>query len=141
MKGGHNRLPDHVKQAQGTYRPGRAAAPSPVPAGAVPAPPRGLSRTEKRLWLELAPQVDAMGCYTPSCYTAFRVMVRSLGMVEDGRDLAPSAVARLIQTATAQLGAFGLNPASAGKVGIPRPAEREGHLEEFSLRVLRGGSR
>lgn len=116
MRGGGNRRPDSMKRLAGTCRPDRAAKPGPLGPCAVPPPPKSCTATERRVWNELRPQVSELRVYTPACFTAMKLLVRSLALVEDGRDLAPSGVARLVQSAAQQLAAFGLTPAAAGRV-------------------------
>lgn len=135
MRGGHNRLPKSLKAQRGTLKKSREASPDApdLPVGQVPAPPDDLGAREKRVWEELAAQVEALGVYTVSDYTAFKLLVRLTALADEGPgELAPSAYARIAQTAVGMLGRFGLDPASRGRV--PRPAaEEEAENEEQAM--------
>lgn len=150
MKGGHNRAPRALKKLRGTERadrrPKRSAPASPK---SVPTPPRGLTVVEKRVWKELAPQVEYIGVYGKSDLTSFRLLVQIVAKTRGkGFDnIAPTAQVRMLQAAASALQNFGLSPASRDRVGgqlcagdgpdLPpeeKPAEEETPL--FGLRVV-----
>lgn len=146
MRGGHNRIPKSVKAARGTLKKARETSPNApdLPPGKVPAPPDDLGARERRVWRELAEQVELLGVYTASDYTAFKLLVRLTSIADEGPgDLAPSAYARIAQTAVGMLGRFGLDPASRGRV--PRPdaekkvADEEAAMFGGGLTALPGG--
>lgn len=135
MRGGHNRLPRAIKAKRGTLKRSREASPAApdLPPGRVPDPPDDLYPAERVLWRTLAEQVEAIGCYTASDYSAFRLLVRMVALVDAGPgEMAPSAYARIAQTAVGMLGRFGLDPASRGRV--PRPeAEKSAADDEAAM--------
>jgi hypothetical protein len=142
MRGGHNRLPRAVKAKRGTLKKARETAPQApdLPPGNVPPPPADLAAAEVAVWRELATQVEALGCYTSSDYSAFKLMVRMYALTDAGPgDAAPSAYAKIAQTAVGLLARFGLDPASRGRV--PRPdAEKPSADEESAMfGVINGG--
>lgn len=134
-RGGHNRLPKSVKAARGTLKKARETSPNApdLPPGCVPDPPAELDAREAQVWRELKAQVELLGVYTGSDYTAFKLLVRLTALADSGPgDLAPSAYARIAQTAVGMLGRFGLDPASRGRV--PRPeAEQKSENEEAAM--------
>lgn len=111
----------------------RTSAAADLPPGKVPEPPDDLDVGEQKLWRTLALQVEALGVYTSSDYTAFRLLVRMTALADAGPgEMAPSAYARIAQTAVGMLARFGLDPASRGRV--PRPeAEKEAESEEAEM--------
>ncbi len=139
---GRPRLPARVKELRGTLHPEREPKNPARSAGSrVPAPPRGMSEGMRRVWLELAQQVDALGVYTASDFTSFRLMVRSVCEADNIPDDAPhSARVRYIAAASAALQKFGLDPASRSRVESMKPAEGAADPDdEFAqgLRVVR----
>jgi hypothetical protein len=89
------------------------------------------------VWRELARQVgpDGVGTYSPAFFSAFRLTVKTLALVDAaGPDMPPTALARLVQASSSMLGRLGLDPASVGKVS-PAPKKKEpSALDEFSVR-------
>lgn len=144
MKGGQNRKPRSVKEAQNTLQKCRdnPAAPKVEP-GKVPPPPKGLSALQKAVWAELAGQVEYLGVFAPSHVTAFRLMVEVVAQTRkfDTRD-PPSAVVRLQQVASSLLQRFGLDPVSQERVSVA-PKPKEGSAESFLFggrpKVIDGG--
>jgi hypothetical protein len=89
-----------------------------------------LSGTERRTWRELAPAVDLAGTFTAADAPAFRLMVEVLARADE--DMPPSAKVRVLQVCSSFLAAFGLTPASRGKVPpAPRPPPPS-PLDEFT---------
>ena len=135
-RGGHNRLPAAVKEARGTLRRSRENPDAPeVEAGHPPRPPRHLPEAERRVWRELARQVgpDGVGTYSPAFFSAFRLTVKTLALVDAaGLDTPPTALARLVQAASGMLGRLGLDPASVGKVATAPKKKEWSHLDEFT---------
>jgi hypothetical protein len=136
------RIPASVKKARGTFKAARdAKRPPEPPASTIPAPPKSCSPTERRAWHELAAQVEASHVYSVSDYTSFRVLVRSVALLDDmPPDAAPTAAARMVQSVSTMLARFGLDPASRGKV--ERLVEKApDELAEFGpeLRAIPGG--
>jgi phage terminase small subunit len=128
------RISRKAKQLRGTFRADREAANPPKPeASPVPPAPESLSETEQKVWGELAPQVELLGTYTPACFTAFRVLVRVVALLDGAPpDMAASALVRLAQVASSLLARFGLDPMSAERVeAAPRPDEDEDDFSEF----------
>lgn len=125
MKGGHNRLPGAVKKLRGTtdartMRKKRAL----VPPKLVPPPPRGLSRVEQRVWRELAPQVEHLGVFGVSDFTAFRQLVETVAETRtpEFKKEKGTARVRMRQVASTLLQNFGLTPASRDRVNVQPPA-------------------
>jgi hypothetical protein len=119
MKGGHNKKPSSQKKLEGTDRKDRKKNHRPaLPPGKVPPPPRGYDATQRATWRELALQVEALGNYSASRYTAFRLMVETVALTrrKEAGTFAPTAIARVLQSASSQLAHFGLDPASEDKV-------------------------
>lgn len=140
MRGGNNRLPDKVKAFQGTQQKCRTNPDAPkVEPTKVPAPPKSLTKEQREVWLELAPQVEALGTYSPSYYTAYRLMVQSVAeaLHPDPRDPATARV-RLAQVAAGHLQRFGLDPASSGRVATLKRDEGEENSDETPLYGIRG---
>ncbi|BDG04992.1 hypothetical protein [Anaeromyxobacter oryzae] len=137
------RVPSRVKKLRGTYRADRSSRNEPTPAASrVPPPPTGESAAFKRNWRELARQVDALSVFTETDYTAFRLLVRAVTLIDDLPPLAPpSAVARLVQNASGMLSRFGLDPASRGRVESVKPAtgalDPDDEFAEPGLRVVK----
>jgi phage terminase small subunit len=144
MKGGHNKLPDAIKEIRGTAQKIRLNPKAPkLRRARVPSPPAGLSRAERAMWRELTPQVEALGIYTVAHYTAFRLLVRMVAEAMNP-DLADHARVRVQQAASALLQRFGLDPASIGRVtAVETEADddAEGFLfGERRLSVVKGGT-
>ena len=146
MRGGHNRIPKGVKEKRGTLKKAREASPNApdLPTGKVPDPPKGLDAGEQLVWRELAVQVEALGCYTASDYSAFKLLVRMYALTDAGPgDAAPSAYAKIAQTAVGLLARFGLDPASRGRVPRPEAEKAEATDEQKmfggALTALQGG--
>lgn len=144
-RGGQNRLPREVKKLRGTLKKHREAAPTAVaPPSTVPPPPKKMKASEKAVWLELARQVQSMGCYSDSNYSGFKLLVRTVWMAEEADDyMPPTARVRLVQAANSALCAFGLTPASRSKVHMPEKItedDTEKDLFGGGLRVVKGGS-
>jgi hypothetical protein len=115
-----NRPPDRIKPHRENPR-----APA-VTSSTVPAPPADLSPAEAAVWSRLALEVADLGVYATSFATSFRQLVRLVWLAEvsDPFETAPSAFARLQQTAASSLDAWGLRPASASVTGLgDRPSE------------------
>jgi hypothetical protein len=83
-----------------------------------------MTADEREVWAELAVQVEALGVYAPSDFTAFRLMVQVVTEARhpDPRDPATARV-RLAQVAAGLLQRFGLDPASRGRVPSSRSEE------------------
>jgi phage terminase small subunit len=113
-----SRLPRSVKVLRGTLRAHRDNPAAPIiRVGKVPPPPKRLSATQRRIWLELTEELDTLSVYAPSDRTAFELLVTMLALVADApADTPATATARLLQAAAAQLGRFGLDPASRDRV-------------------------
>ncbi len=143
-RGGHNRKPREQKALSGTLRKGREAAFAPqVDPCKVPEPPRSLKPAERVLWRELAAEVEALGVYSSSDRTTFRLLVKTVAMAEDVSDayMPPTARVRLVQAANSLLSAFGLSPASRGKVNAASKKKQDtaAELLGFSPKVIAGG--
>ena len=136
-RGGGNRLPDSLKAARGTLRPCRTNPRAPkAEAGVPPRPPRHLPDAERAVWRELARQVgpEGVGTYSPAFFSAFRLTVRTLALVDAaGPDTPPTALSRLVQAASGMLGRLGLDPASVGRVSRPPKTKAWSPMDEFSV--------
>ncbi len=127
MKGGHNRVPDSVKALRGTKRRDRSNPTAPeVEIEQVPPAPRGMTREQKAVWGELAHQVNGLGVYARSNFTAFRLMVESVTEARhpDPRDPATARV-KLLQVAAGMLQRFGLDPSSRSRVSVVAPQAKD----------------
>ncbi|MGC3997492.1 MAG: hypothetical protein QM767_08350 [Anaeromyxobacter sp.] len=135
------RLPRRVKELRGTLHPEREPKnPATLPGCRVPAPPRGMSAAMRRVWRELAAQVDAIGCYGPSDYTSFRLLVHAVHTVDSlGDDVADSPRFRFMAAASAMLQRFGLDPASRSRVerSVPGSTAAVDPDDEFAQPGLR----
>ena len=118
MKGGGNRLPTAVKKARGTLQKCRTNKAEPkLDPSKVPPPPRGCGPVFRRKWRELARAVEALGVFTLADLPAFDLLVRMMTEVVTAPDDMPAtARVRLMQATAGQLAAFGLSPASRGRV-------------------------
>lgn len=128
------RLPDEVKRRRGTLQKCRAnpRAPTARPSRVGP-PPRGVSPTYRATHLRLAKQVEALGCFAESDRSAFDLLVTMLTLVAEApADTPPTATVRLLQAAAAQLGRFGLDPASRGKVSVAAAPADPAHAFLFN---------
>lgn len=125
MKGGQNRVPAAVKKLRGTQRKDRMKRGSKlVSPKLVPPPPRGLSKVEQRVWRELAPQVEHLGVFARSDFTAFRLLVETVAEMRspDFKKEKGTARVRMRQVASTLLQSFGLNPASRDRLNVQPPA-------------------
>jgi len=157
--GGHNRLPDHVAAQRGTDRREPKPRDPPPPPGKVPAPPAAFKGPLRRVWRELASQVEEVGSYTTASRSGFGLMVRAVAAVEEApADCAPTAYAQLQRAAAGWLERFGLTPGtrakvqaetsarngdrfSAGASSAAGPDAVESFLFGKQLRVVKGGRR
>jgi len=133
MRGGHNRKPTALKAMAGTLDARRVNTGEPVlDRAVVPPPPKSLGPGERAIWVELAAQVDATGCYTFSDYTSFRLAVKSVAMADsDLSDMPATAAVRLMQVASSFLQRFGLDPASRARVMSAGKDAPKNDLAEF----------
>lgn len=125
MKGGQNKAPAALKALRGTTRKDRTNRRAPlVSPKIVPKPPYGLKPIEKRVWRELAPQVEHLGVFTKSDLTAFRLLVQVVAKTRGKAfDLeSGTAQVRMLQVASSLIQSFGLNPASRERVAVQPPA-------------------
>ena len=139
MRGGHNRLPDEAKALRGTLRKPSPTVDASGSAEPVPLPGREVTGLERRVWRELACEVEAAGTYRASNATAFRMMVRVVALAESWaitRPAAATAVVRLAQVAAGLLAAFGLTPASRSRVPA-LPTRRDERREFLTGRDVR----
>lgn len=141
MKGGQNRLPRVVKERRGTLEKSREHPQAPRPKAAkVPAPPKGTPRAQKRIWVELAEQVNAIGSYSRSDFSAFKLLVAAIFLVEvGGKDLPAHALVTAMRGASSQLQRFGLDPASRSRVAGAAPPAADEAEEFFGLVAIPGG--
>ena len=117
MAKGHSRrrLPRKLKELRGTLEKSREPKnPIELAPGKVPPPPRGLTRTEREEWLNLAAAVEAAGCYSECDLPAFRILVKLSAMGHGGGP--PSAIVRALQAGLSALRDFGITPASRSRV-------------------------
>lgn len=118
------RLPPKIAATRGTERRASRVKPgvgaSPASAG-VPKPPRDVKGVERRVWLELAAQVELVGSYNPAALTAFRMAVKTIAALEvvDPAKTKPTAYAQLQRAANGWLSKFGLTPADRGAAPAP----------------------
>jgi len=84
----------------------------------VPPAPADLAAPLRQVWGELAAAVDSTGLYAgPGDLAAFRVLVRSVAMVNTPPAKMPAtALVRLHQATAAMLASWGLTPASRTKM-------------------------
>ncbi len=154
--GGHNRFPGKIAAQRGTERradrarPGVGAAPGRSP---VPKPPRTVKGVERRVWLEMAEQVNLVDSYNPACFTQFRMMVKTGTALEimDPMKTKPTAYAQLQRAMRGWLASFGLTAAEQAAPPAPgQSADRFGSgagadpVEAFlfgraTLAVVKGG--
>jgi phage terminase small subunit len=139
MRGGNNRKPDAVKELEGTSRKDRRMEGAPqLPSVLVPPPPKGMKQKERAAWLELAPQIDALGVYAVSDRTALRLLCKCLAMVDDAETAeSPTALVRMAQVAAGLLQRFGLDPASRSKVAATPPKKAD-DIGDFLSGKVRG---
>ncbi len=136
-RGGHNRLPESLKRERGTAKKSRTNPKAPrLELTPVPPPPPDLSRHERLMWMELAPQIDALRIYTASSETALRALVAALALV---RFRAGSERERLRAwtTVLAMLARFGLDPASRDRVAVVAQDDSPGD-EKVPIYGIRG---
>lgn len=140
-RGGHNRKPDAVKELEGTSRKDRRNPNAPsVQPSKVPAPPKSMSKAERELWTELAGQVETLGTYAASDYSAFRLLVRTLALAEQtDQFMPPTARVRVLQAASSLLCGFGLTPASRSKVPTANKNSAPDADEVELFGVIEGG--
>lgn len=84
----------------------------------VPPPPKGLTKLEREVWLELKASVEFLNIYTPAHYQSYRLLVDAVAKTRRLHEVAPSSVGRVISTASMMLSRFGLDPASNEKVSV-----------------------
>jgi phage terminase small subunit len=82
----------------------------------VPPAPRRLSAAERGIWRELAAAVERLGTFQPSDLLFFRLAVKTIAESESSGKIAPTARAKLRQTAASMLNAFGLSPQGRQRV-------------------------
>lgn len=144
MRGGSNRLPRAVKAARGTLRKHRENANAPqLDPSEVPRPPRRLNAIERSIWRELKPQIDRLGVYDPSCFTALRLLVQTLALVESDdseKKMPATARVRLAQVAAGMMTRFGLDPSSRDRVSTRHREEDDEEERMFGLRAVPGGA-
>jgi hypothetical protein len=119
-RGGHNRVPDEVKRARGTFRADRATRDTPrVTVVPVPAPPDDLPDDARRIWLELKQEVDGLGVYSASDLGAFRRLFQ-ITVYAERLDRDPEAPAKDVISMSKEVRAwravFGLHPQARSTV-------------------------
>jgi len=141
VKGGHNRKPTRQKALEGTLRADRSRKNEPRAASVtVPAAPRRLPAGERAVWSQLAAEVEALGVFTLSDRTAFELLARTVALAKTaGPEMAPTARVRLLQVASGLLAAFGLTPASRGRVEAAPPVDPVAADLFGDLKVVAGG--
>lgn len=112
-------------RAEGTFRADRHAGRGEIPRlppSSAPRPPKGLALAEREAWLELAAQVEALGTYDPSRFSAFRLTVKALALVYAAPPkLKATSMRGLISNASAMVARFGLDPVAIKAVDVNRP--------------------
>lgn len=136
-KGGHNRLPEAVKRARGTFEPGKhRAAPVPEALAVWPTPPVHFEAGEILAWSRLGESVMALGAASRAdllmaTYCA-QIMARlDAALAAPGTKVA--AIASLLRLASEQLRAFGLTPAARASVQPLKPGEIDDDEDEDPL--------
>ncbi len=137
-RGGKNRKTAEEKRLAGTYRRDRdpSAGQGPEAASSVPPPPRGLAALDRRVWRELAAQVNERGSYTATRRTAFALMVTAVARLQGAKREPAYAFEKLLRAAGDALVQFGIAPVRAE---LPPPRRQPNELDEFTLRALPGG--
>lgn len=119
---------------EGTFRPdrhGRDKAPARKPTR-PPRPPEGLPDVERDAWLELAGQVARARTYDATRYSAFRLMVKSLALVNAAPlDLKPTSMRGLIESASKMLARFGLDPVGVLQADVPAAPDEGNEVADF----------
>lgn len=136
MRGGHNRLPDEVKQLRGTDQPCRMnpSAPARAPCE-IPAAPEHLDADARAIWARLAPLVTARRVVTEVDLVAFEMMVEDVAfgrsVMRDGDASVNQKIAARRQ-GWAALAQFGLTPATSSKTTqLGEPEKQEDPIAEF----------
>ena len=136
MKGGHNRLADDVKIAQGTFRPSRSRSPIKTTGlSRWPSAPKTFSDSEKAAWKRLGKALLPLG----TVGEADLVMVGYLAQMMARLDQALAdpttkltALNSLLAITGRLLRDFGLTPAARGSVSpLAQETTEEDALSEF----------
>src|SRR5690349_9697594 len=113
-------------------RGGNRQRPTARPGAKVPRPPRDLDEPQRRVWRELAHAVEALGTFQDSDLCAFRQLVRVVTRAElCPLDAAPSAAARLEQSAGSALERFGLSPLARERVRVTPPPTDDSYFADI----------
>ena len=137
---GPPKLPDEVKKQRGTFRADKAN-PNPVrlPCAKVPDPPEDLNEREREWWRAFAAGVNAVGVYTEADAISFRILVRSMALLEAAhagevleeaaagvfRVVSVTSIVSLTRTVSSLLTRYGLDPSSRDKL-VPAPRAETG---------------
>jgi phage terminase small subunit len=136
MRGGQNRLPNEVKQAQGTFRPSRSRnSPKPTSLAEWPSAPKAFSKEEKVAWKRLGDAVMPLGTVgsgdlVMATYLA-KLMARADQAFADPTTKL-TALNSLLRMTAALLRDFGLSPTSRNAVSaLSSEVEEHDALSEF----------
>ncbi len=159
MPRGRPRKPRQRKIIQHTFRKDRnpGQEPAPPPVAAAPKPPRELNRWARRLWKDLAPELQRQRLLTSLDLATLELLCASYGFYHECRDaihhprgrgrsqslkqymrggnsqtlpeVANMRVAWHIFNAYASQ--FGLSPASRNRIDVPKPKDGRSAMEKL----------
>jgi phage terminase small subunit len=138
MQGGHNRLPDEVKKARGSFNGSRENPDRPQVAPVeIPAAPEAFDALQKQTWDRLRLAVDELRCAGAPDLEGFTLLVLAVARVHrlmKSKTTPATQISAALKEARQWMNEFGLTPSSRSRV-TARPAQpaADDPFEEFCL--------